>query len=195
MGLTIFGEYHEDNLIYYTNIGVCFCNLRDYDNALVNLNKAIEIYDIICGGKFSKFDKNNNAHIIETYKYLGIVHLYFGKHHDAIECMSKSVVICNTLNGDDNVETVEILFCIGIIFKALGNIQKSLEYFKRILHILKVNSISDNNIFTLMIHENIQNISLEPLEYFNKFFRLLEDFPITESLSFVLVVDEIIRHI
>ena len=99
--------------------------LKDYQNALIKLEKARTLYQEIG-------DKQNEAY---CNGWLGNVHKFLGNNQKALEFYNQSLVLVIEI-GDKSEESAN-LNSIGQVYINLGEKRKALEYFEKSLTIKK----------------------------------------------------------
>lgn len=127
--IQLLGENHLSLTRIYTALGNSYNRTNDFDVALVNYAKALEI-----------LDKNNRA-ISDDAAYC---HLYImstlidmGEYYKAIEHGKKSLEMYTSLNISEHSDVGGVLGKFGEVYTLLGDLEKAEEYSLKALDIFK----------------------------------------------------------
>jgi len=130
----------------YHNIGVLFKAKGDYDNALVELRKALEIRLKVLGP--------DHPDIASSYNHIGAVYDEKGDYENALVELRKCLEIELKMLGPENADTASSYNHIGVLYYAKGDYDNALVEFRKCLEIeLKVDGPDHPN--TALSYNNI----------------------------------------
>lgn len=149
---------------YYTNVGLSSYKLMDYDQALNNLLRALEI--------FKSLLSDNHPDIAQAYSSVSMVYDRMGMHEQALQYQWEALRIFEQALPDDHPELARAYNNIGNTLRNLKDYKKALAYQERALEIRKkilapdsqILAVSYNNIGATYSALRDHNKALENLE-------------------------------
>lgn len=158
----------------YTNIGICYQNQQDIENAIKNYLKAEEIWKT----------ENNPNELAKIQNIIAITYYQFGDLHNAATFSEESVV---NADKSSNLETKKNCYhTYSIILQAGNDFQNALEFYKKHLAVRdsliriddaknqelnrKIHELekSEEDLKLKLAEEEIQDILLEQLKLENE---------------------------
>lgn len=131
MSMEIFGAEHNETATSYTNLGEIYRAKKDYDEAVVNFEKALAIYQ--------KNSADNEKAVAGVLKSLGTVLAFDGKKEKAVETLLKSLANAEKIYGNESKEILPYLTIVSEMYVVAKEFDKANEFFiRRYLTSLKV---------------------------------------------------------
>ena len=132
------------NHIYIGNdyflIGVCYKRLGEYDEAISNLKKALEIFEspkIQSEKSVSETKKNAAKFASDTALEIGNAYEAFGEFKKALSYFQKELSINLKIYGDNHTKTSDAYRNVGYMNFQCGNFQESINEFTKATEIRK----------------------------------------------------------
>ena len=126
------------NHIYIGNdyflIGVCYKRLGEYDEAISNLKKALEIFEspkIQSDKSVSETKKNATKFASDTALEIGNVYEAFGEFKKALSYFQKELSINLKIYGDKHIKTSDAYRNVGYMDFQCGNFNESIQKFTK----------------------------------------------------------------
>lgn len=111
----------------FNNLGIIYIEQGEYDKALEQYEKAIDIYRRMFG--------TNHLLTAKTYNNISGVYRSQGNYKKALEFLMKAINIYRQEFGTDNPSLATTYNNIGLVYYDLGDYVKALEYYKKDLEI------------------------------------------------------------
>ena len=113
----------------YSNVGVTYYNMGNYQTALDYEEKALNMYGNIVG---------ESHHLVATvYNNIGIIYSRIGDYRKTIHFYEKALAIDNMFPDKYLSEKADLLNNLGIAYSGLGDNKKALELCEKALSIQK----------------------------------------------------------
>ena len=122
----------------------------DYDNALIEMNKVVDIYSNI----------NDSIGLAKTYNNLAIIYTKRIEYQKALKYYSKCLTYYQTNKIED--AQVSVLINIGRIHLTINNYDLALDFFNKALHLYKKSGITNKG---GLIWHNIGRVNLGKKNY------------------------------
>ena len=134
--LNVLGENHPDVAASYSNIGLAYYSLGDYDKALEYYNKAHDIRLDVFG--------ENHPDVAAIYNNIGMAYDSLGDYDKALEYYNKAPGIQLNVLGENHPAVAASYSNIGVAYYSLGDYDKALEYLNKAL-VVQLNVLGENH--------------------------------------------------
>lgn len=144
-------EEHPDIVASYSNLGLIYFELTDYENALNYLNLASEIADKIWSGDFSfKAD---------IYNDLGLVHRSLQKYDKAKEYYYKAQKVRKRYFPESHPLVLATHSNLAQVYASEGNHDKAVSYLEYVIKNYKSNNTiaDEDSSFLGTVYNNLSN--------------------------------------
>lgn len=118
-----------DYPIIYNNIGLLWHQKGNLDNALINYEKSLQIFENL-------FETNHHIKIADIYNNIGVLYWNKGDYDTTLEYYNKSMNVYLRNIGNEHSEVAMLFDNIGILWFSKGDFVKALEYCNKCLKIL-----------------------------------------------------------
>ncbi|MEW5800108.1 MAG: CHAT domain-containing tetratricopeptide repeat protein [Bacteroidota bacterium] len=125
----LFGEYHLSLSRIYISLGNSYNRTNDFDRALVNYNKALEI--------LSKNNRSESDDAAYSHLYIMSTLIDMGEYYKAIEHGKKSIEIYSLLSLQEHIEIAGLFGKFCEVYTILGDLEKAEEYSLKALNLLR----------------------------------------------------------
>jgi len=125
------GEKSPSLAATYNNLGVAYDDNGDYDEAIEQYEKALDIYEIHPAYKA-------HPETATTYNNLGIAYRKKGEYDKAIELYKKALGIKEQVYGKTHPETARTYNNLGDAYRNKGVYDKAIEQFEKALDIYEI---------------------------------------------------------
>lgn len=159
LNILINDKYGENGLAIatnYGNTGSLYMSEGDYQNAMLNFEKAIEL-------KRSNND-SETLDIASSYNNLGVLYANIRQFEEALKYYNKALIIRVNLLGYNSPKVGTVLSNIGSAYDALGNDTLALDNLKKALNI-KVACFGENHPSVATTYNNIGNVLVDTGNY------------------------------
>lgn len=136
----------------YSNIGVIYDYLGDYDRALNYYKKALEIDEKVLGGK--------HADIAMSYNNIGSIYQFKGDHSTALKYYQKALQVDKEVLGEEHPDLADIYNNIGSIYYYNGSFDLAGDYYEKALRI-RANSFEGNHPKIAESYNNVGTVLFE----------------------------------
>ena len=145
-----YGVNHIYLGIDYSLIGDCFSKTGKYDEAIVNLKKALEIFESpkIKSGKSASETKEEAARFAsETALGIGNAYEALGEYKKALFYFKKELSLNLKIYGDNHIKTSNAYRDVGYMDLQCGNFQEALQEFTKAAEIRHIASGEKSLVF------------------------------------------------
>jgi CHAT domain-containing protein/Tfp pilus assembly protein PilF len=132
---------HRDIAKSYINIALCLWNIKQYDQSIVQLEKALTIQKQVLGYEI-------NADKAGTYNNMAVVFRLQGKYTYGIQYAQKSLDIRLHILGKCHNDTSNTYYNIGLIYAKKNEFEKALHHYQKALQSLALN-VPDEDYYPL----------------------------------------------
>jgi len=151
IGSQVLEKNHSKVAEYYNNFGASLLYRGNYEKALLNFKKALEIY------------KNGHLYLLYVYNNLGTVYSKQGDYDNAISFFQKAVNIA-VQDGSKPVEAALGYNNIGQVYEIKEDFDLARNYFQKALDAL-LSIFGGDNVYTGIITNNLAKLLLKQGKY------------------------------
>ncbi len=137
---------------YYHFLGIVLIKLGDYQNALINYHKSLEIKKRILG--------ENHVETGNTYANIGSLYNKKQDHEKALFYLKKSLLSLTDTINNQMLKKASVLNNIGLVYYDSGDLEKSEMFFRDALEI-RSNYLNHLHISIAKLYNNLGNILLQ----------------------------------
>ena len=140
------------NHIYIGNdyffIGICYLNLAKYDEAILNLKNALEVFEspnIQSEKSISETKENAVRFAADTALDIGYIYEKLGEYKNALFYYQKELFYYLKIYGENHIKTSDVYSSIGIINLRCGNFQEAIQALQMAKEI-RLNILGENSL-------------------------------------------------
>ena len=168
----VFGREHIETSNAYCNLALTYEKCKDYNNALLHYNVALEIQESVFNGKEQEYTGN-------TYANMAGIYTKKGKYEKAVQYYGKGLEIKEKLNGRDNLDVAQIYGDIANVLYNMGDNNKALTYYNTAVSI-RIKVCEKDDVTTAQLYTSIAHIYrrlsmfMDAIKYFKKAIEIYE---------------------
>ncbi len=146
------GQENEDTAAVYNNIGSMYQDKGDYDDALVQYQKALGIQEKVLG--------TEHPSTAATYNNIGAVYDDMGDYENALVQYQKALAIREKVLGTQHPSTATTHNNIGLAYKSKGDYENALMYYMKAL-VISEKVLGTEHPDTAITYNNIASVYYE----------------------------------
>jgi len=140
----VFGKNHPSTAICHNNLGIALENIGDYDLALVELRRGLDILKLGA----------DNSDTATSYYGIGFVLEKKGEYDQALENYDKSLNLRKEVLHENHPDTAKCYNSMGTVFRGIGKNDQALVMYEKALAIRK-EGLSNDHPDTATSHNHI----------------------------------------
>ena len=130
----------------YSNMGIAYRNLEDYEKALECNYKAMEIMERILG--------KNHSHTASAYTNIANCYYLMDDRRNALEYFKKAAVVFETLLDKDNNIVWTTISNVGVLYSNIGDYRNAIKYLEKSM-VLQERKFGRNHLNTAISYSTI----------------------------------------
>ncbi|CAF4747223.1 unnamed protein product [Rotaria sp. Silwood1] len=147
---SLLGQDHADVGECYTFIGGLYCFLRsDYDQALSNLKKAVQIQEVVPVPDYLS--------LATTYHHIAVAYRHTKEYDLSQDYFSKALNIRQKLLPHDHPDIASIYNNLGVLHEYKGSYSEALKYYENAVEIWR-KILPPSHLHVKVAEENIRSI-------------------------------------
>lgn len=133
----------------YNRMGLVYLELNNFDEALGNCLKALDV--------FTKAEGVNTRNVAAVYNSIASIYSRKCDYNNALDYYYRTLSICERVLGDTHTLTATAYTNIGLVYQKKGEFDKALKYSIRGLEI-RNKLLDDNHIHNAQSYTNLSSI-------------------------------------